>query len=84
MELLDHFHAEDNITVVMVSHLLNVVVNYAHHLCIIDGGVRVVGSTEEVLSAERLSEVYGVPVQVATQGGQHVIIVGGGDGNSLA
>jgi ABC-type Mn2+/Zn2+ transport system ATPase subunit len=84
MELLDHFHAQDNITVVMVSHLLNVVVNYAHHLCIIDGGVRVVGSTEEVLSAERLSEVYGVPVQVATQGGQHVIIVGGGDGNSLA
>jgi ABC-type Mn2+/Zn2+ transport system ATPase subunit len=84
MELLDHFHAEEGITVVMVSHLLNVVVNYAHHLCIIDGGVRVVGRTEDVLSAEHLSEVYGVPVEVAIHRGQRVVIVRGDDGHTLA
>jgi ABC-type cobalamin/Fe3+-siderophores transport system ATPase subunit len=84
MELLEHLHAEDGITIVMVSHLLNVVVNYAHKLCILDGGVRVVGSTDEVLSAEHLSAVYGVPVEVAIHRGQRVIIVGGSDGHTLA
>ena len=44
MELLKRFHREDGITIVMVSHLLNVVANYAHKLALIDGGLRMVGS----------------------------------------
>jgi len=37
MELLKHLHDEDRITIVMVSHLLNVVANYAKKLALIDG-----------------------------------------------
>ena len=84
MELLDRFHEQEEISIVMVSHLLNVVANYAHRLCIIDGGVRVVGSTAEVLSAQHLTEVYGVPVTVLAHLGQNIVVVGAGDGHTLA
>lgn len=77
MELLKRLHDEDNITIVMVSHLLNVVVNYAETLVLIDGGLRMVGSTKEVLSPKNLSDVYEVPVEVASLGGRAVVVTGG-------
>ncbi len=76
MELVKHFNTKDAITVVMVSHLLNVVANYARDLAILDGGVRVVGETKEVLSAQHLTEIYGVPVDVATVDGRSVVLTG--------
>ena len=79
MELLKHLHDVDNITIVMVSHLLNVVVNYAKKLALIDGGLRMVGSTTEILSSRNLSDIYEVPVEVASFGGKIVVLTGGED-----
>jgi len=79
MELLKHLHDVDNITIVMVSHLLNVVVNYAKKLALIDGGLRMVGSTTEVLSSRNLSDIYEVPVEIASFGGKIVVLTGGED-----
>jgi len=79
MELLQHLHDEDNITVVMVSHLLNVVANYAEELALIDGGLRMVGKTQDVLSSKNLTDIYEVPVAVAVCDGKKVILMGGKD-----
>jgi ABC-type Mn2+/Zn2+ transport system ATPase subunit len=79
MELLRRLHDEDGITIVMVSHLLNVVANYAEKLALIDGGLRMVGRTEDVLSSENLSAVYEVPVDVAVHDGRRIVLTGGKD-----
>lgn len=78
MELLKQLHDQDNITVVMVSHLLNVVANYVEKLALIDGGLRMVGRTEDVLSSENLSSIYEVPVSVAMHNGKRIVLTGGG------
>jgi ABC-type Mn2+/Zn2+ transport system ATPase subunit len=77
MELLRHFHDKDSMTIVMVSHLLNVVVNYAKKLALIDSGLRMVGSMEEVLTSESLSDIYGAPVHVVAFGDKKVVLTGG-------
>ena len=79
MELLKRLHDDDSITVVMVSHLLNVVANYAKKLALIDGGLRIVGETSEVLSSKNLSDIYEVPVDVAVCGNKKIVLTGGRD-----
>jgi ABC-type cobalamin/Fe3+-siderophores transport system ATPase subunit len=76
MELLKRFHDEDNITIAMVSHLLNVVANYAEKLALIDGRLKLMGNTKDVLSSESLSEIYNVPVDIAVCGEKSVVIAG--------
>lgn len=77
MELLKQLHDQYSITVVMVSHLLNVVANYVEKLALIDGGLRMVGRTEDVLSSENLSSIYEVPVSVAIHDGKRIVLTGG-------
>ena len=79
MELLKHLHDADGITIVMVSHLLNVVANYAKKLALIDGGLRMVGNTEDVLSSENLSAIYEMPIEVAMCGNKAIVLTGGKD-----
>ncbi|MEI6501842.1 MAG: ABC transporter ATP-binding protein [Armatimonadota bacterium] len=77
MELVKQLRETDGITVVMVSHLLNVVANYADHLAILDHETRIIGKLSEVLTSENLTSLYGVPVQVEMCAGQRVVLTGG-------
>jgi ABC-type Mn2+/Zn2+ transport system ATPase subunit len=77
MELVKHLREVDGLTVVMVSHLLNVVANYADSLVILDDGTRITGDLTDVLSSENLTSLYGVPVHVGVCAGQKVVVVGG-------
>ncbi|MEN6355619.1 MAG: metal ABC transporter ATP-binding protein [Armatimonadota bacterium] len=79
MELLSDLHESDNITIVMVSHLLNVIINYVEKIALIDGGLRMIGNIDEVLSSKNLSDIYEVGVEVGAFGGQRVIVTGGRD-----
>jgi ABC-type Mn2+/Zn2+ transport system ATPase subunit len=79
MQLLSELHDADNITIVMVSHLLNVVINYVKKLAIIDGGLQAIGEINEVLSSKNLSDIYEVEVRVGVFGGRRVIVTGGKD-----
>jgi ABC-type Mn2+/Zn2+ transport system ATPase subunit len=76
MELVKQLRETDGITVVMVSHLLNVVANYADHLAILDDSTRVIGELSEVLTSENLTRLYGVPVRVDVCAGQLVVLTG--------
>lgn len=77
MELLKDLRESHGKTIVMVSHLLNVVINYADTLALIDGGLRMTGRTDELLTSENLSHIYEAPVEVVSAGDRKTVIVGG-------
>ncbi|GAC21551.1 ABC transporter ATP-binding protein [Paraglaciecola arctica] len=58
-----------NITVVMSLHELNLAANYCDHLCLLDQGKMVSqGTPEQVLTAERLQQVFKIPCQIRHDG----------------
>jgi ABC-type Mn2+/Zn2+ transport system ATPase subunit len=77
MELIRNLRLAGGLTVVMVSHLLNVVANFADSVVILDGGSRIAGRLSEVLTSRGLTELYGVPVSVEVCAGQRVVVTGG-------
>jgi len=77
MDLVRHLHVHDQLTVIMVSHLLNVVASYVQRLAIVGDGRLDVGPIETMLTAERLSALYRMPVLVDRIGGRAVVLPGG-------
>jgi ABC-type Mn2+/Zn2+ transport system ATPase subunit len=65
------------IAVVMVSHQLGLVSDYANELAVVPGpGQRVeIGPRAEILTSERLTRIYGVPIAVRSVDGHAVIFV---------
>ncbi len=60
MDLMERFRRQKGITVVMVSHDLNLAAMYGDRLLLLkDGGVVCKGSAAEVLTFERLENAYG-------------------------
>lgn len=76
MELVRHLHDEDRITVLMVSHLLNTVVNYAHRIAIVGEGTLREGTVKEMVTSERLADLYKMDVQVVRVGSRLVVLPG--------
>ncbi|MHB1456018.1 MAG: metal ABC transporter ATP-binding protein [Armatimonadota bacterium] len=77
MELLNSLHINDGLTIVIVSHLLNVLVNYAKRYIFVDGGIRMEGISDEIVTSIHLSEMYGVPVEVVEYESRKVVLTGG-------
>jgi len=78
MELVRRLHVEDRLTVVMVSHLLNVVASYVARLAIVGDGRLEVGPIATMLTAEKLTALYGSAVRVHRVDGSAVVLAGGG------
>ena len=80
ISLLDAVRAlvdQEGLTVVMALHDLNLVGRYADRLgLLVEGHLRALGTPEEVLEPELLSQVYHVPLQRirAGQGGRPIIL----------
>lgn len=76
LELVASFCARD-IAVVMVSHQLGAVADYATDLCLLPGEGRPaeVGPRAELLTDERLSRIYGQAVAVASVAGHAAIYI---------
>jgi ABC-type Mn2+/Zn2+ transport system ATPase subunit len=77
MDLVRHLHVHDNLTVIMVSHLLNVVASYVQRLAIVGDGQLEVGPIEVMLTPEKLSALYRTPVLVDRVDGRAVVLPGG-------
>jgi ABC-type cobalamin/Fe3+-siderophores transport system ATPase subunit len=77
MDLVRHLHVHDNLTVIMVSHLLNVVASYVQRLAIVGEGRLEVGPIEVMLTPEKLSALYRTPVLVDRVDGRAVVLPGG-------
>jgi ABC-type Mn2+/Zn2+ transport system ATPase subunit len=76
MDLVRDLHRHDRLTVIMVSHLLNVVASYVTRLAIVGDGRLEVGPVDSMLTAERLSALYGTPVLVDRVDGRVVVLPG--------
>ncbi len=78
LELLDTRRRSAGTAVVMVTHEINPILPYVDRIIYLVGGNWAVGTPDEVLTTERLSSLYGAPVDVLRVRGR-VIVVGGGE-----
>lgn len=74
MTLIDDLHERRGMAVVMVSHSLNTVANHAREIGIINNGTFTIAPVEDVLQAEFLEKLYGVPLRVAEVEGVKVVL----------
>ncbi len=75
MDVLRALHRGGGLAVVMVSHRLEAVANYARRLCFVDKDKRLfrVGSLEEMLTPDALGALYGRRVTVREEGGRRFV-----------
>jgi ABC-type Mn2+/Zn2+ transport system ATPase subunit len=75
MDVLRDLHAGGALAVVMVSHRLDAVANYAHTLAFVDQERALfrVGSLDEMLQPGPLSALYGRAVEVRSDGGRRTV-----------
>jgi len=76
MELVRRLHDQDNITVLMVSHLLNTVISYAKRIAIVGDGSLREGTVTEMVTSRSLTELYRMEVQVLEVDGRRVVLPG--------
>jgi ABC-type cobalamin/Fe3+-siderophores transport system ATPase subunit len=82
MDLLRDLHRAGGIAVVMISHRLEAVANYARRLAFVDKdqGLWKVGPLDEMLRPEALSHLYGREVIVREEDGRRFVYpVAGGE-----
>ena len=64
-DLISRINVEMGLTVLLVSHDLNMVNAYSHHvLCLKDGSIACQGPPQEILSPMNLSLVFGAETQL--------------------
>lgn len=76
MELVRRLHDEDKITVLMVSHLLNTVINYARRIAIVGEGTLREGEVTDMVTGPSLTGLYGIDVQVVRVDERLVVLPG--------
>ncbi|HEY3329997.1 MAG TPA: metal ABC transporter ATP-binding protein [Capsulimonadaceae bacterium] len=74
MELIDELHEKRGLLVLMVSHMLNVVVNHAYQVAIVGDGKVKMGPINEIVTPESLLGLYGLPLDVVQVGSRRVVI----------
>jgi ABC-type Mn2+/Zn2+ transport system ATPase subunit len=72
--LVRELHDRDRLTVLMVSHALNEVANYVERIAlVVEGGFRI-GTTDEIMTEQALTEMYGIPVEVDSFDGHRIVV----------
>jgi ABC-type Mn2+/Zn2+ transport system ATPase subunit len=74
MALIKDLHEQARLTIVLATHNLNLVAQYAHQLAIFTPGEVLVGETMALLSAQRLGQVYHINVTVQEIDGRRLIL----------
>ena len=73
-ELIDRRRREHNTAVLLVTHDLSPVLGMVDRVLYLAGGTFRIGTVDEVMRTEVLSELYGAPVQVVRLGDQLAVI----------
>ncbi|MFQ5863529.1 MAG: metal ABC transporter ATP-binding protein [Candidatus Brocadiales bacterium] len=74
MELIRDLHMNHDLTVLMVSHHLNVMANYVERLAIIDHETLHVGKLHSILTEDNLEKIYSMKVKIFEVDGQKAIL----------
>jgi ABC-type cobalamin/Fe3+-siderophores transport system ATPase subunit len=77
LDFLRDLNRRRQLTIVIVTHLLNVVLNFATSIMLMGPKTILYGSVDEVLQEEPLRNLYGVPVHITRVAGQRTLVVGG-------
>jgi zinc/manganese transport system ATP-binding protein len=83
VELIDARRRSADTAVVFVTHEINPVLPYVDRILYLVDGRWTAGTVDEVMTSERLSQLYGVPVEVLRVRGR-VLVVGGSDEGGAA
>ena len=75
LELTRHLHEVDQLTVILVSHLLANVANVSRNIAIIAGGRLEEGPRADMLTGERLSRLYSMDIAVHYLDGRCAVVV---------
>lgn len=74
MELLRRFHDEGHKTLVIVSHILNLVLSYTTRLGILHQGTLKEFRTDQLVGGSQLTELYNRPLEVVDHGGYRTLV----------
>jgi zinc/manganese transport system ATP-binding protein len=66
----------DGVTVVIVAHDVNPILGYLDQVIYIVGGQALAGTPEAVITGEKLSRLYGTPIEVVRTPSGRLVIVG--------
>jgi ABC-type Mn2+/Zn2+ transport system ATPase subunit len=76
VELLVALNREAGLTILLVTHLLQIVLNAASTIMLIENGRALYGEADEVLQEDKLSELYRTPVHLGSVAGKRTLVVG--------
>ncbi|WP_051298164.1 metal ABC transporter ATP-binding protein [Brevibacterium album] len=76
--LIDEMRRERGTAVLFVTHEINPILPYVDRVLYLAGGHYRVGTPEEVITTESLTELFGSPIEVV-EVGDRLVIVGGDD-----
>ncbi len=74
--LLERICRRQEVTVVLVAHDVNPLLSYLDRVVYFGSGHAVVGTPREVITAETLSRLYGVPIEVLETSDGRLVVVG--------
>jgi zinc/manganese transport system ATP-binding protein len=74
--LLERICRERGVTILLVAHDVNPLLSYLDRVVYFGAGHAVVGTPREVITAETLSSLYGVPVEVLKTADGRLVVVG--------
>ena len=82
LSLIDGMHQQRRLTVLLVSHLLNTVINHSDRMAFVaDGHVETLNKAE-LIGSGKLSSIYGLPVEVTMLNGRYLVLPGAPDGEA--
>ncbi|QNV40697.1 ATP-binding cassette domain-containing protein [Rothia amarae] len=79
-DLIHRYNKEKNATVVFVTHEINPIIDHVDRVLYLANGRFTVGTVEEVMRSEVLSDLYQTQVTVIRTNGRYVVV--GGDANA--
>jgi zinc/manganese transport system ATP-binding protein len=74
--LLQRICREDGVAVLLVAHDVNPLLGYLDRVVYLAAGRALAGSVEEVVTSERLSGLFGVPIEVLRTTDGRLVVVG--------
>jgi len=74
--LVARISREAGVAVLLVAHDVNPLLGYLDRVAYLGGGRALTGSVEEVISSERLSSLYGAPVEVLRASDGRLVVIG--------
>jgi ABC-type Mn2+/Zn2+ transport system ATPase subunit len=82
LAFLENLNRTQGVTILIVTHLLSLVLNFAASILLMNAGTIIYGRIDDVFREDRLSRLYGVPVRLGRVGTQRIVAVdrkGAGD-----